>query len=720
MQIEPRSRTVSTSSTQNDSAPAKGESASVVDVQRRKGRMTLLVGGKRISVPLQAGLKAGDRVTCQQNEEGRLSVQKQSPDLARQAVDTMRRDALEKDQNWAPFLDRWGNMPQKGENSNLLMTELRSAARQFSTGTLSNSDVSRIFNQVSNALLQQNTTEARLALSELEAVVGTQYPEALQTSPLALQGQTLLDGLAANDFSGAATALRELSRLFSAAGGETAVSGGRDLQVLTRLLQPLQELDSWGSPSDLSASDVRAVRQGVERELSLPLDDQARNNWQTLSRAAESVIAEGTEAQHSEGATVGLCLKVVSLTEKGLLLQGRTSEGTQQLQLPLQTEHPLRQQLRSESQVALFPIQGKNSVQTQKAENQATTAIQEGKTSALGNQAELESRDTVIVSRGKTDSPPDRAFVETDVDYLPTSEVKSLLANKVPITANLVDAYEFAHQYADEIPSNRLVQFAQVLHQLDLQLPHGATMDDSQKDLALRWLLSSQPTTPGVKVQISSDVLQGLTQYQVDGDREGELFQNLSEPVRKQLLQEMRTPGKEVIRPADLEIIADKISTNSDLSSSDRDALSQLRQQSQWTRLDQDTRHSSERQEVFYFQHEGVLHKGRIQFRHEQGRQRGAGGGDSTKRLHVETSTANLGNVQVDFQIQSNRLELIFSTADGKAEPAVQEERPSLAKALDEIGYLLGDLSYRVFVQAELAEPQSSPQRSLGLLDLRA
>ena len=334
---------------------------------------------------------------------------------------------------------------------------------------------------------------------------------------------------------------------------------------------------------------------------------------------------------------------------------------------------------------------------------------------------------TIIPAQTNANNSPNttasqlRILPQADSAFLPPQELPALARTNSPLTANLVDARDFMAQYTDAPPNaERVVQFASILHTLDLQLPHGESLTADQKDLAFRWMLST-PT----QAQNKAD-LQGLVHYQSNQDPEPDLFQKLPAPQREWLAQQLAHNESKPVSAKELQNLLQQMpAASSSAAPSEREALAQLKSQVQWTHLDQDSRHSEDRQQVVYFSHAGELQKARIQFRNESKSKNAKGAGDSSHSFYIETRTANLGKVHVDIRVKENQVELDFSDASGQAKPAVQSERKNLAKDLDDIGLVLKDISYRLLQKEPLQSKQSptnstaAPSRT-SLLDLRA
>jgi hypothetical protein len=297
-----------------------------------------------------------------------------------------------------------------------------------------------------------------------------------------------------------------------------------------------------------------------------------------------------------------------------------------------------------------------------------------------------------------------------DAAYIPAKELEGYIAERVPFTANLVDAREFVAQYTADAPNPKIVSaFVKVLHELDLSAPHGQSLSVEQKELALRWLLTPSKIAPEIK---------SLLHYQSDGNREGELFQALPDQQQEFIRQAIQKLGKKMVRPQDLlEVVTQFIAQS---SSETKDEVSaQLKQQLLWTQKDQETRHPEDRQQVFYFFQEGMLQKGQIQIRREGGQSSKQGDKDAPIRFHVETRTPRLGDVRVDFLVKKDEVRLEFLDDTGKAGSAVQAERALLADALQELGLRLMDLHYQTKGATATSIPQTQAPRT-SFLDIKA
>jgi hypothetical protein len=193
--------------------------------------------------------------------------------------------------------------------------------------------------------------------------------------------------------------------------------------------------------------------------------------------------------------------------------------------------------------------------------------------------------------------------------------------------------------------------------------------------------------------------------YQPFGNYEGELFKNLPEPVKRELLQELpagKTWQPEILQKAVEKILEKHIEQQPAANPSEqagkaheeiRNVLQNLKEQIQWTRIDQDTRPQNDRENVFYFMHEGELQKGRLKVKDER-KSGGKKQQNSSISFSIETKAKNLGDVHADLTLSRNILNIRLRDSVGTATEAVNEERETLARELADIGVSLGELIY--------------------------
>jgi hypothetical protein len=210
--------------------------------------------------------------------------------------------------------------------------------------------------------------------------------------------------------------------------------------------------------------------------------------------------------------------------------------------------------------------------------------------------------------------------------------------------------------------------------------PHIASADNGVFN-------TPQPPTR-IPPQFFTQITHTLLKYQPQGNYEGDLFKNLPEPIKKEILRELPT-GK-AWQPEALQKAIEYVSRGSDEA---RVLLQNLKEQIQWTRIDQDTRPASDRENIFYFMHNNELQKGRLKVKDERKgaakKQQG-----SSISFSIETKTKNLGDVHADLTLSKNILNIRLQDSVGTASEAVEKERELLARELADIGISLGELLY--------------------------
>jgi len=241
------------------------------------------------------------------------------------------------------------------------------------------------------------------------------------------------------------------------------------------------------------------------------------------------------------------------------------------------------------------------------------------------------------------------------------------------------------------------------------------------------------PTQAPTQMQsLPPQITQTLLKYQPLGNYEGDLFKNLPEPVKRELLQEL--PAGKTWQPETLQKAVEKIlekyteqqpqaqtlnEHTSKMHEEIKSTLQNLKEQIQWTRLDQDTRLQPDKENVFYFMHANELQKGRLKVKDER-----KGGSkhrqDSSISFSIETKAKNLGNVHADLTLSKNILGIRLQDEVGTAGDAVKEERETLAKELADIGITLGELIYGKTPKIQNLPIAKKEGKSNGGLDVRA
>jgi len=783
MQINSRAQsnasTIQSSNTANSNVASSvsassntGITATVVGLQPSDGKMTLLIGNKQVQVDLQAGLQQGDTVEIRASDGNVLQALVAAVESEGASID----DALQLFSSDTPdlaqvlvkaetILSNPDSSTTQADSSALSL--VRTVLPQLTDSTLPSTDQ----NKMASVLLQQLSNSASQAAQtigkDLQLLLPMLFPNIATSDTPAKVTQDLLGALATNDFKAAQPLLKQLVQIIDSKDPQktsvvqplmtqtrvpststqiakpsaspsksnaeplenpksnlqapvTQIAtplqsvkststpfSQKDLQAFVRLLAPLKELSAWGAPNPSTDKTIQKLKTQIQQILSLPVAQQS-------SAKLTSILT-----QQPASAQASFIAKVLSIADKSMEVEVAPISNV------VATPSTIARQITIE-----LPSQQQWSPQLQQGNTVAFSVTQEPTTKQAQNPNE--APDIAATTREIITDNSNQQFSnqqlnvlpQTDSTYLPPQELADLVKTGAPLTANLVDAHDFLAQYSNEkIPAERVVEFAKVLHSLDLQLPHGESLTSNQKDLALRWLLSTPES------QRKATDLQGLVQYQAEADPEKDLFQKLPAPQREWLTQQLTNSDVKAITPKALQNLLEQMPQPSEQATqatpTEHTALTQLKSQVQWTQIDQDTRHPDDRQQVFYFSHAGELQKGRIQFRHESKSRNKQGSGDSTRRFYIETRTANLGKVHVDFRIKGNQVELDFADASGQAKPEVQEERATLAKELDDIGLSLKDISYQL-LKPEQALSKASTTSTMttsgrkSFLDLRA
>ncbi len=675
------------------SADIRGVPATIVSVEPSQGTMTVQLGERTVQIPLQEGIQSGDRVIFRQLSDGNIFLQK-----VPQATASVAQPIPDLASDLGSLLDY---LERKVVTTDPASVEAKALVKSvlpgFADPTLPPSEVRRLFTQISDLLLDQSLPELRAIEPKLQQTLAKIFPAVSLGTPLVPQAQELIGSLASNDFQAANANIQKVISIISDKKPFTP----KELALFSRLLQPLQELDSWGSPAELSAPQVKQLRVELENILALPLSKTAKVALPSESPARISSL---------QGNTLQLDIPL-------------PNGSTIPLECKLPLDHPLRQQLREGSLVTLklLPELAPDAL----PQNQTPQAFENTPKLITDKQQILSALTQRISAPGIPTPaiPPQRVLIQPDAAYLPENELPAHIASKTPITANLVDAHKFLQQYGEEIPPARVAQFAQILHQVEVNLPHGQALTEEQKDLVLRWMLTQKDSNP----KITPDLAKGLSLYSPEGDAEPELFKALPLSHREALEREATKTGAKPISPKALLNILEQVPIPPNATPAEREAIHQLQKQVQWTQMDQDTRPPSERQEVVYFFNGQELQKARIQLRKEpQDKSKGSEKKEPELHFFVETRTSKLGKVHVDFRVREGKVELDFADSSGAAGAMVEKERPALAKELEQIGFLLGSVLYRnLNAVAEKgstspATPPPPPTSTRGILDLRA
>jgi len=308
---------------------------------------------------------------------------------------------------------------------------------------------------------------------------------------------------------------------------------------------------------------------------------------------------------------------------------------------------------------------------------------------------------------------------------IPKEERNFWLKTELPLTPQILNIRDTVLSFG-KLPENpeTVKLFANNLHELSLQTEQGVYVSKEQANLLWRvTVLDPKPLT----------FYPQILKYQPTGNFEGELFKTLPEPVKRELLHELPT-GKtwqpEVLQKA-VEKILEKYEEPPQLGKAIqnehaskhneeiRQVLQHFKEQIQWTRIDQDTRVQNDRENVFYFMHEGNLQKGRLKIKDERkgGSKKQQG---SSISFSIDTKTKNLGDVHADLTLSKRVLNIRLQDSVGIAGEAVKAEREVLAKELADIGITLGELLYGKTPRVRNLQINKPEEKKNSGLDLRA
>jgi len=317
---------------------------------------------------------------------------------------------------------------------------------------------------------------------------------------------------------------------------------------------------------------------------------------------------------------------------------------------------------------------------------------------------------------------------------IPKEERNFWLKTDLPLTPQILNIRETILS-SGKLPENpEIVKlFANNLHEMSLQTEPGTYVSKEQANLLWR-VMQQTSQLPNVNSQFSVFNTQ-ILKYQAAGNYEGELFKNLPEPVKRELQHELpagKTWQPEVLQKAVEKVLEkyteaeqqqlNKANQNEHTAKHNEEikqVLQHLKEQIQWTRIDQDTRVQNDRENIFYFMHEGNLQKGRLKIKDER-----KGGSkkqqSSSISFSIETKTKKLGDVHADLTLSKSVLNIRLQDSVGTASEAVQTEREGLAKELADIGIVLGELLYGKIPKVRNLPINKPEEKKNSGLDVRA
>lgn len=430
-------------------------------------------------------------------------------------------------------------------------------------------------------------------------------------------------------------------------------------RVWLPLQSAIQELQTLGAPPEVSPQSLDLLRQRVSQQTALPLSKEELASVERLAPSARVFYASLTQ----------ITPQFLEFSPLG----PRPSQESGRISLPPDSPWP---QVLTQGSTLAFSLENVS----------GQTVLQPWPASA----------------------------------QIPPTEQAYWQATELPLTANTLDIRDFLSSYGPLPADPRLTTaLGQAWHQLSLEMPQGQTPSPEQKDLLLRALLVSQGQP------LPSPVLQALAHYSPLADPEPDLFKQLPAPLRAQLLAQW-PEGHKIIEPHTLQNAIEKVldhwRPSADTPPESRELLQQFKEHLQTTRLDQDTRHPADREQIFYWMHQGELQKGRLQIRDQ--RQSSPHKGKKNHQgiaFTVQTRLPQLGQVQADLLLTETRLDVRLSTEHHNAQSAMQAERDSLQEELADMGLELGNLIYGA-QESPLSAPEQrvSPVTNAGRrLDLK-
>ena len=533
-------------------------------------------------------------------------------------------------------------------------------------------------------IFAQEHLSAPLA-NKLDALVqqSLNLPGDITSSPLTAELNTALQALAQNDFA-------QFQKLMPNLWNNLPANVAHDFNALASLLAPLQELQALGCPPEIKPQTVQNWLQNLQSLLAIPSPSQSN-------------IPAGLQE-----------FSLVHQANQASFLVP-TGQSDVQIPLPPHWQNALAH-LDSNSQLLASVLHRQNAAPEFIFNLPGQIAANQGAISGLvsgGNQASV--------------------FVLPHLasQWIPGDEFAFWQKSALPVSPNMVEAANFIREFGD-LPANPAIlqDFAQSIHQLELLLEPGQNLSDSQKELALRWVLMNstlaQSSAPEALqlyniLQQSQNLPLGLESFSTDNQGEAALFKLLSAPTQEAWQQEFAKSPLPLKESQLLQWVENSLQSGATLPQ-DKEVLQNLQKQLQWSQFDLHSRHPDHREEVFYLMQGGELQKYRLQISRE-------GGGKQQKQpnleqisFYIETSTAKLGDVRVNISAKEGELHLEFRDSVGSASAAVQAERESLAQELGEIGWRLITLQYQLPFKKEMLKSEGKTKNHIktSFLDLKA
>ncbi|MGL1933921.1 MAG: hypothetical protein OCD01_02830 [Fibrobacterales bacterium] len=520
----------------------------------------------------------------------------------------------------------------------------------------------------------------------------------------------LLNHLSVNDFSAAREATTLLHSFLKSPSSATYTP---TTKFGNTVVQQLLDATAF-SNQKLNLPQVSDVANEFKQRLATPITEKQAQLLSTQIQKTQSPFLLGHVVSHDKGST-SIVVEGQQLTlpkELGLnpgesfLFELVDKKGSQNSQTPAQQG------------IYIHPATTEASPQTLKLFSKTTTPIDQllrlYSTKNKPQQAELEI-DKLLKSAQST--PPSGK----DSSQLVTSELMRHSPKAPPFlqqvspTPRVIETIGFLNQY-QELFQKAAPQTVQAVSNLfytaETMLSHGETLKPAQEELLFKLLLANNLELPSPKE------IERVLQY--DGFKSTD--RNLVPPNNTQLIQQLQgTFPDKPLSAFDTLSLLQSLHENSD-TMRESSVLRTLIDHVQTNLFEQQTQEQNNQQNL-YWMHNQNLHKGRITVKDDREKDQSGAPKEGPIGFVLETQTPNLGDVSINFHLDSDNVDIMMLDSHGTHGSIVDSERADLAKEFQTFGWNLEQLRYGLLAGKDrAAEPPSPPQKPVGWdgIDLKA
>ncbi|GHV15775.1 hypothetical protein AGMMS49938_14850 [Fibrobacterales bacterium] len=675
----------------------------------------------QISVGQMVAQMLGEQVS-----QNSLEGQNSADTLQRQVKNTPENLAVQMDAERLKLINELSRLIlELSKNFPELSQELSKARDSISENTTLN--VEKQLKNIIDLLKLQPTTDLtqklKNAVSDLIKIL---QPNASAEIPLE---NKLIIALSKNDFVTAANIIKEFvlgDPPSSSRSSETRLpppqqlpqaaqsqSQSQNLEMRTAqnfqvLLNAVQELKELGIPPEFKGTPLKEFENFLLQKVGVGIPQNTVKNLLTLGFGEKPIFAsviQGTEQLPLRDSNIRVAANAENMRQSANIITGDF------------TQHPIN---RNENR--------------QSINNEIAFSLYEIAKNPLSSNSQSAPLSSILLP------------YPASADF-PKSEQNFWLKTELPLTPQTLNLRENLLSFGvpqefftlnDKSPEKQnenittVRNFAEALHAFSLQTESG-TATKEQANLLWRAVqnYTGQNSQTQQLQQLPQQIIQSLLKYQPLGNAEGDIFKSLPEHIKKEILNEL--PNGKALQPdilqKSVEKVLDKhleqhlqnqtISTTPHKMSEEIHILQNLKEQIQWTRIDQDTRPANDRENVFYFMHNGEMQKGHLKIRDDR-----KGGGKkqqgSSIAFTIETKAKKLGQVRADLTLTKNTLTIKMQDELGTASEEVNAERETLAQELADIGITLGELIYGKTPKVKNLPIATTANKSKGSLDLKA